>query len=69
MPLFNNKKTEEAKKESAKAPAAEEKKGPSIHNVKVPAAKAETKAAAKDAAKKAAPAKKSRKQSFCCKSG
>ena len=33
MGLFNKKKTEETKKETAKAPAAE-KKGPSIHNVK-----------------------------------
>jgi hypothetical protein len=41
MALFNKKKTEETKKETAaKAPVAEEKKGPSIHNVKVPAAKA-----------------------------
>ena len=56
MALFNKKKTEEAKKETAKAPAAE-KKGPSIHNVKVPAAKAETKPApAKAPAPKAAPA-------------
>lgn len=41
MGLFNKKKTEEVKKETAtaKAPAAE-KKGPSIHNVKVPTAKA-----------------------------
>ena len=68
MALFNKKKTEE-KKETAKASAAPEKKGPSIHNVKVPAAKAaDTKAApakaapkapsaAKVAAKPAAPAK------------
>ena len=71
MALFNKKKTEETKKETAKAPAAE-KKGPSIHNVKVPAAKAAdtkpapaakaapsaTKVAAKPAATaKAAPAK------------
>lgn len=56
MALFNKKKTEETKKETAKAPAAE-KKGPSIHNVKVPAAKADTKPAAKAAAPtKAAPA-------------
>ena len=39
MGLFNKKKNEEVKKETAKAPAAE-KKGPSIHNVKVPTAKA-----------------------------
>ena len=41
MGLFNKKKTEEVKKDTAntKAPAAE-KKGPSIHNVKVPTAKA-----------------------------
>ena len=45
MALFNKKKTEETKKETAKAPAAE-KKGPSIHNVKVPAAKADAKPAA-----------------------
>ena len=50
MALFNKKKTEEVKKETAKAPAAE-KKGPSIHNVKVPAAKADTKTAAKTAPK------------------
>ncbi len=56
MALFNKKKTEEVKKETAKAPAAE-KKGPSIHNVKVPAAGANTKPAAKTAAPvKAAPA-------------
>jgi uncharacterized protein YegP (UPF0339 family) len=62
MALFNKKKTEETKKETAaKAPVAEEKKGPSIHNVKVPAAKATsakataTKAPAK-APIKAAPA-------------
>ena len=54
MGLFNKKKTEETKKETAKAPAAE-KKGPSIHNVKVPAAKADTKPAAKAAPVKAAP--------------
>ena len=50
MGLFNKKKTEEVKKDTAntKAPAAE-KKGPSIHNVKVPTAKA--------APEKAAPAK------------
>ena len=42
MGLFNKKKTEEeAKKETAAAKApATEKQGPSIHNVKVPAAKA-----------------------------
>lgn len=55
MALFNKKKTEEVKKETAKAPAAE-KKGPSIHNVKVPTAKVETKAATKTASAKAAPA-------------
>ncbi len=57
MALFNKKKTEEVKKETAKAPVAEEKKGPSIHNVKVPAAKAaDTKPAPKVApAAKAAP--------------
>ena len=56
MALFNKKKTEEVKKETAKAPAAE-KKGPSIHSVKVPAPKADTKPAAKAAAPaKAAPA-------------
>ena len=55
MGLFNKKKTEETKKETAKAPAAE-KKGPSIHNVKVPAAKADTKPAAKSTPAKAAPA-------------
>ena len=56
MGLFNKKKTEETKKETAKAPATE-KKGPSIHNVKVPAAKAETKPATKTATPaKAAPA-------------
>ena len=55
MALFKKKKTEEVKKETAKAPAPE-KKGPSIHNVKVPAAKAETKPAAKPAPAKA-PAK------------
>ena len=54
MALFNKKKTEEPKKvAAAKAPVAEEKKGPSIHNVKVPAAKATP---AKDTAAKAAPA-------------
>ena len=72
MALFNKKKTEEPKKEAAaKAPAAEEKKGPSIHNVKVPAAKATpakepvakaapaaSKVAAKPTAKAAAPATK-----------
>ncbi len=56
MGLFNKKKTEEAKKETVGAPAAE-KKGPSIHNVKVPAAKADAKPAAKAAPAKAAPAK------------
>ena len=55
MGLFNKKKTEETKKETAKAPAAE-KKGPSIHNVKVPAAKADTKPAVKATPAKAAPA-------------
>lgn len=57
MALFKKKKTEEVKKETATAPAAEEKKGPSIHNVKVPAAKAaDTKPAAKAApVAKAAP--------------
>ena len=56
MALFNKKKNEEAKKEAAKAPATEEKKGPSIHNVKVPAPKAtETKTAEKAPAAKAAP--------------
>lgn len=55
MALFNKKKTEEAKKEAVKALAAEEKKGPSIHNVKVPAAKVETKTAEKAPAAKAAP--------------
>ncbi len=56
MALFNKKKTEEAKKEATKAPAAEEKKGPSIHNVKVPAPKAtETKTAEKAPAAKAVP--------------
>jgi len=59
MGLFNKKKTEEVKKETAtaKAPAAE-KKGPSIHNVKVPTAKAapaKATPAAKPAAAKAAP--------------
>ncbi len=55
MALFNKKKTEEVKT-TAKAPAAEEKKGPSIHNVKVPAAKAaDTKPAAKATTAKAAP--------------
>ena len=54
MALFNKKKTEEPKKEAvAKTPAAEEKKGPSIHNVKVPAAKATP---AKEPVAKAAPA-------------
>ena len=54
MGLFNKKKTEEVKKETAnaKAPVAE-KKGPSIHNVKVPTAKA-TPAKATPAAKPAA---------------
>lgn len=52
MALFNKKKTEEAKKEAAKAPATEEKKGPSIHNVKVPVAKA---APVKATPEKAAP--------------
>lgn len=55
MGLFNKKKTEETKKETAKAPAAE-KKGPSIHNVKVPAAKADIKPAVKATPAKAAPA-------------
>ena len=55
MALFNKKKTEETKKETAKAPAAE-KKGPSIHNVKVPAAKADIKPAVKATPAKAAPA-------------
>lgn len=55
MALFNKKKTEETKKETAKAPAAE-KKGPSIHNVKVPAAKADAKPAAKATPTKTAPA-------------
>ena len=56
MALFNKKKTEEVKKEAAKAPVAE-KKGPSIHNVKVPATTAETKPATKTAAAtKTAPA-------------
>ena len=56
MGLFNKKKTEEVKKETAtaKAPAAE-KKGPSIHNVKVPTAKAAPAKAAP--ATKATPAK------------
>ncbi len=58
MALFNKKKTEE-KKETAKASAAPEKKGPSIHNVKVPAAKAaDTKAAPAKAAPKAPSAAK-----------
>ena len=59
MALFNKKKTEEIKKETAaKAPAAEEKKGPSIHNVKVPTAKAAPQKAAptKAPAAKTAPA-------------
>ena len=52
MGLFNKKKTEEIKKETAAAKApTSEKKGPSIHNVKVPAAK--------EAPAKAAPAAKS----------
>ena len=56
MGLFNKKKTEEVKKAETKAPVAEEKKGPSIHNVKVPATKAvETKPAAKATTAKAAP--------------
>ena len=56
MALFNKKKTEETKKETAKAPVTEEKKGPSIHNVKVPAAKvADTKPATKTTTAKAAP--------------
>ena len=56
MGLFNKKKTEEVKKAETKAPVAEEKKGPSIHNVKVPAAKAvETKPAAKATTAKATP--------------
>ena len=56
MGLFNKKKTEETKKETAKASAAE-KKGPSIHNVKVPTAKAAPAKAAPTAkpAAKAAP--------------
>ena len=73
MGLFNKKKTEEIKKETAAAKApATEKKGPSIHNVKVPTAKAApakeaaptaksapsaTKVTAKPAAAKATPAK------------
>ena len=73
MGLFNKKKTEdEAKKETAAAKApATEKQGPSIHNVKVPAAKAApaqtataakavpsaTKVAAKPATAEKAPAK------------
>ena len=42
MALFNKKKTEENVKKEADTTAApvEEKKGPSIHNVKVPTAKA-----------------------------
>ena len=56
MALFNKKKNEETKKETAKASAAVEKKGPSIHNVKVPAAKAaDTKPATKATAAKPAP--------------
>ena len=56
MGLFNKKKTEEVKKAETKAPVTEEKKGPSIHNVKVPAAKAvETKPAAKATTAKATP--------------
>ena len=56
MALFNKKKNEEVKKETAKAPVVEEKKGPSIHNVKVPTAKvADTKPVAKAAPVKAAP--------------
>ena len=60
MGLFNKKKTEEIKKETAKASAAE-KKGPSIHNVKVPTAKAapaKAAPAAKPAAKAAPSATK-----------
>ena len=60
MGLFNKKKTEETKKETAKASAAE-KKGPSIHNVKVPTAKAapaKAAPAAKPAAKAAPSATK-----------
>ena len=60
MGLFNKKKTGEIKKETAKASAAE-KKGPSIHNVKVPTAKAapaKAAPAAKPAAKAAPSATK-----------
>ena len=60
MGLFNKKKTEEIKKETAKASAVE-KKGPSIHNVKVPTAKAapaKAAPAAKPAAKAAPSATK-----------
>ena len=52
MALFNKKKTEETAKKEA-APAAE-KKGPSIHNVKVPAAKAAPEATPAKAAPSAA---------------
>ena len=56
MGLFNKKKTEETKKETVATKAsATEKKGPSIHNVKVPAAK-EAPAKATPAAKPAAKA-------------
>ena len=56
MGLFNKKKTEETKKEPVATKAsATEKKGPSIHNVKVPAAK-EAPAKATPAAKPAAKA-------------
>lgn len=55
MALFNKKKTEEIKKNAdAKVPATEEKKGPSIHNVKVPTAKV---APAKTTTEKAATTK------------
>ena len=61
MGLFNKKKTEDVKKETATAQApAAEKKGPSIHNVKVPTAKAtpEKAAPAKAASAKAPAASK-----------
>ena len=52
MALFNRKKNDDVKKEAAaQATVADEKKGPSIHNVKVPAPKA---APAKATAEKAA---------------
>ena len=84
MALFNKKKTEENVKKEATTAAApvEEKKGPSIHNVKVPTAKAATtetapeakavpsatKVAAKPAATKTATAEKAPAKAAATKS-